>query len=485
MAESRLPVVGIRVSPHHADLASTQHTAWMLINLLARAVGVVDRVVIECDSDARVQCRVVPLAPESEVLAEALLRGSRAVGGVQCVAGSVGDSATVIVEVGPGEAPEVGFRAYGSGWWGGISREPLRLVDSPLPFGPYAAACLAAARVFFVSRALTVPPFNAAGYSMWRLEAVSAPVEPEGWGEIPPGLGALSTGLAGCGAVGTSWLHAVWATPGLRGGILIADPDPEGVTETNLNRYPLFGQADVGSPKAEAAQRSTRGMDVRIDPHTERIEVLPSRPPFIISAVDTNAARQAIQSQYPARLLQASTHGVRAEVLRCDPTSGGACIRCFADPESDLPDLEYRKRFLAMSRGDQQALAHQMGLSIEDATQWAVEGECGHAVDELLRHLRATESGPPAFAVGFVSVMAGTMLAAQTTRELAGLSEPFDGLRCRAVITLLDPTAVTNRVGAFQRDPACPLCRSGSPGMRIWRARFDGRGTASSEGLHR
>jgi molybdopterin/thiamine biosynthesis adenylyltransferase len=337
--------------------------------------------------------------------------------------------------------------------------------------------------VFFVSRALNVPPFKAAGYSMWRLQAGSASVEPEGWGALPPGIAGLSAGLAGCGAVGTSWLHAVWATPGLRGEILIADPDPEGITQTNLNRYPLFGQADVGLAKAEAAQRSTRDMDVQIDPHTKRIEVVSSRPPFIISAVDTNAARQAIQSQYPARLLQASTHGVRAEVLRCDPTSGGACIRCFADPESDLSDLEARKQFLAMSRGDQEALAHQMGLSIEYATQWAVEGECGHAVDELLRHLRATESGPPAFAVGFVSVMAGTMLAAQTTRELAGLSEPFDGLRCRAVVTLIDPTAITNRVGAFQRDPACPLCRPGSPGMRIWRARFDEPGTASTERL--
>ncbi len=473
MADSRRPILGIRISPNHAGLASTQHTAWMLVNILARAVGVVDRIVIDCDSNTSITGRVVPLAPNSHSIADALIIGARAIGGVQCVLGVVDGSATITIEVGPGAAVENGFRACGSGWWGGISREELAIVDSPLPFGPYAAACLASARVFFESRALRVPPFQPAGYSMWRLQATSAPSAQEGWGAVPHGLAALNIGLAGCGAVGTSWLHAIWATPDLRGEVLVADPDPEGITATNLNRYPLFGRADLGSAKADAARRSTQTMNVHITPLKERIEVAAPRPTFIVSAVDTNTSRQAIQSQYPGRLLQASTHGVRAEVLRCDPTSEGACIRCFGDPESDLPDVEARKRFLAMPRDDQESLAGKMNLSIDDATTWAIEGECGNAVDELLQHLRTSATGPPSFAVGFVSVMAGTMLAAQTIRELADLAEPFDGSRCRAAVTLVDPAAVTNRVSAFHRDPACPLCIPGSIAKGIWKDRYD------------
>ncbi|HYN20125.1 MAG TPA: hypothetical protein VE078_04135, partial [Thermoanaerobaculia bacterium] len=48
--------------------------------------------------------------------------------------------------------------------------------------------------------------------------------------------------------------------------------------------------------------------------------------------------------------------------------------------------------------------------TVEEAIQWATEGN-GYASDRLIEHMRAAEGGTGAFAVGFVSVMAGAMLA--------------------------------------------------------------------------
>lgn len=344
------------------------------------------------------------------------------------------------------------------------------LPDSPLPYGPYAAACLAAGHVFLRSRASVAPVLVSQGYSLRTLGAAEEYMDEDGeW--VPPR--SLDIVLGGCGAVGSTWLHALWASPGLTGQVTIADSDPEGVTLTNLNRCPLFARADIGLPKAQAAEARTKGMALKVTPRHERLEVVGVGTGLTLSAVDTNAARQAIQALYPARLLQGATNELRAEVLRCDPTSTAACIRCFCPPEADVSDTDRRRDFLQLPRAEQEREAAEAGISIEEASTWAVTGQCGYAGERLVEHLRASDRGPEAFAVGFVSVMAGTMLAAQTVREAAGLQDPFDGLRCRAKVTFMDPTAMTNQVSAYGRDPACPSCVHGSVRHTIWRKRYE------------
>jgi hypothetical protein len=90
--------------------------------------------------------------------------------------------------------------------------------------------------------------------------------------------------------------------------------------------------------------------------------------------------------------------------------------------------------------------------------------------DRLLARLRATHAGPTAFAVGFVSLMAGTMLAAQTIRERLG-DRCLDGSLCRGVVTFLDPTAASNAPRRLLRDSSCPMCDPEELATRIWRRR--------------
>src|SRR5207245_5036224 len=118
-AEGQLPHVGIRVPPEQAQLASVQHTAWMLTNLLVRFVDVIADLRIECDSDAQITSAVVPLASDLRQLLPALVVGGRAVGGVKVHEGP--GQVDILLEVGSGKAPAGGLRVHGSGWWGGAS----------------------------------------------------------------------------------------------------------------------------------------------------------------------------------------------------------------------------------------------------------------------------------------------------------------------------------------------------------------------------
>jgi len=74
--------VVVSIAPELANLPACQHTAWMLINLLARADGIVDRVALECPRGVELAGRIVPLADRHLDLFDALISGAAAVDAV-------------------------------------------------------------------------------------------------------------------------------------------------------------------------------------------------------------------------------------------------------------------------------------------------------------------------------------------------------------------------------------------------------------------
>lgn len=448
----------------------------MLVNLLARQDSIVERVILDCPQGVALAGRVIPLARRDRDLRTALLEGAAAIDCVPVVGGKADDSVTARLVVGPGAPVAAGMRVHGERWWGGVSNGAINgpHMDSSLPYGPYAAACLAAGEVFKAVR-LATPAASVvtAFYSTWSLRAMDAP--PTGLGDIGPQdveAVELDVTVAGAGAVGSTWIHAVWATVGLRGRAVVADADELGVDRTNLNRCPVFGRDSTGRRKATEAARICSDASVTLVPHDGPVGDVEDRPPFMVSAVDTNTSRRAVQGLYPPRLLSASTNNLRAEMMRCDPAAGASCISCFNPLESAAPDVDLRRQFLGANRETRQRLAAEVGLSMEAAEHWAVDGTCSYATDRLLARLRDSHQGAAAFAVGFVSVMAGTILAAQTLREFDGGGALHDTL-ARAVMQFLDPLAKTNAPRRQLRDADCPLCDPGEPATAIWRRRYE------------
>jgi hypothetical protein len=463
--------VAVEIDAQAARTAAGQHTAWMLINLLARQEGVVTRIALSCPSGVPLRGRVVPLAARDRDLATALLEGAAAIGAVPVHPGSA--PAALRLVVGPGPAIPGAARVWGERAWGGYSNAGVTSADaeSPLPLGPYAAACLAAGYVFTAVRRPNAPKPPAAFYSLWSFIATAEPPgTPAGTG--PHDIAArLDLALAGCGAVGSAWLHTIWASPAVAGRALIADADKEGVDLSNLNRCVTFGRASDGLRKATEAAGICADAGIALIPHDGRVEDAGELPPLLLSAVDTNAARRAVQGLYPARVIAASTENMRAELLRCDPVAGAPCLCCFNPPEAEVPDAELRRRFLAASSDRQRDLAEAVGQTLTDAIAWATEGVCGYAGDRVMAHMRTQEPGARAFAVGFASVMAGLMLAAQTFKD--ALAEgPLAGPVSRVVMQFVDPLAATNRPRRYLRDSSCAMCSPSTPAGVIWAKRY-------------
>lgn len=443
----------------------------MLVNLLARQEGVVARVALTCPAGVELRGRVVPLAGSDCDLATALLEGAAAIGAVPVTAGSA--TAAVRLVVGPGPAIPGALRVWGERAWGGYSASGVASADaeSPLPLGPYAAACLATGYVFNAVRRPDARRPSAAFYSLWSFTASAMP--PPALADTGPHDVAARLGLvlAGCGAVGCAWLHTIWAAAGLSGRALIADADTEGVDLSNLNRCVVFGSASLGLRKASGAADICADAGVALVPHDGPVEEAAELPPLLLSAVDTNSARRAVQGLYPAHVISASTEGMRAELLRCDPVAGAPCLCCFNPPEAELPDAELRRRFLAASPDRQRKLAEAVGQTLADAIAWATDGVCGYAGDRVMAQMRTQEPGARAFAVGFVSVMAGLMLAAQTFKHALG-EAPVAGPVSRAVMQFVDPLAATNRPRRYVRDSSCAMCSPLTPAGVIWAKRY-------------
>lgn len=470
--ETEQASVTIVVSPDAAHSARVQHTAWMLLNLLSRQQGVVSKIGLLCPQGVAQAGRVIPLADGQLDLRSALIAGNEAIGVVPAAPDQHLGKLLVVGATSPVES--AWLYVVANGWCGGVSRTASSITgdQSDLPFGPYIAACLAAGEVFKAARlrsgSYSSP--DTAFYSAWTRKP-SDQYDPSGPHDITLDL---KLALAGVGAVGCAFLHTLYSCPGVTGNAILADNDEKGVEGSNLNRYVLFGTKSIGVKKATAAATLLKDSAVTFVPYDQPIETVSNIPQTIISAVDKNQSRIAIQNRYPAEILSASTHDLRAEVLRCGPPGTGACLRCYNPPEVAKSDREIALEIDLMSDGQLAAYADRAGRTVVEIRQWAASMKCGMAGEAILKHFRQAPPQRHGFAVGFVSVMAGTLLAAEL---LMGDQNVNASIRTgnRSVFQFWSPKAASNRSSEYVRDPLCSMCQPGTPATRTWSSRHANR----------
>jgi hypothetical protein len=453
-----------------AGLPATQHTAWMLLNQLTRLAVIVGRIGLICPEGIPLAGNICPLAERNLDLRSALIAGSRAISGVPVILDERFDRRIL---VGPNDATKGVMHVYGEGWSGGFSGNAIKGGSrSSLPIGPYIAAALATSEIFKAARMRpgSYEPSVSVFYSAWN-HSVATELDLDGPSVLPDLT--IDMALAGVGAVGSTWVHVLWAIPGLDGRVILADNDAAGVDVTNLNRYPLFGRPSLGRAKGFEAARIAKDCGIAWEAYDGGLETYGSLPPRVISAVDRNRSRHAIQRRYPARILSASTSDLRCEVLRCGPPGHGACLGCNNPPETIASDAELRAMVQGSSAQERERLLAATGLRPEDTQEWIEKGKCGVASQILLPYLRQQENSEPAlFAVGFTSVMAGTFLAAESIKDLITHPEALSDTIQRAVFQFWRPLSRSNGAEAWLRDPECPLCTPGSDAARIWSARY-------------
>jgi molybdopterin/thiamine biosynthesis adenylyltransferase len=460
-----------------ASSAAVQHSAWMLLDILCRLEGVVHAVRINCPPAITTVAKLSPLVPETRELAEALIAGARAIGsekeGFATVESAGQHTSDIVVSVGFKFSPNAAFCCAGNGFCGGIfSREitvPKTLSD--VTIGPYIGACFAAGEIFRLVRLNSYAPER-----QLFLNALDYSYGPDPlWSDLEITGELHSVLLVGVGAVGSALLHALYPLP-VRGVLLAADNDAKGVETTNLGRYTLFGWSSLTKPKASEASELLRSAAFQVLPYNGSFEHFftgADKPKIVLSAVDKNAARHALQEQYAPLILSASTHDLRAEVLRCGAPSSGACLACF-NPLGREGRTEEEIRALIRERPEVVAqFCEKLKLDPKEVAAWISERKCSETGDRLVEDLRTDDGALAAFAVGFVSVLSGTLLAAELLKSITQNIGPLNESLNRAVFQFQNPAAATNRAQFYSRDDSCTACSHQNSGARIWRRRYE------------
>lgn len=355
------------------------------------------------------------------------------------------------------------FYIGSDGWRAKLSsREPIGSGASSNPFGAGAAACFGAANVFRTIFADQLPrggPDESINLSILTYTQGGASVRTR-FDKIDMG----DVHLVGLGAIGNGAIWALSRARGLRGNLHLVDH--EDVDLSNLQRYVLALQDDVGSAKALMAANAFSDTEFDIDPHPVKwAEHLNTRKNWLFErvavAVDNAPDRIAIQGGLPKWIVNSWTQGMDLGVSRHEFDGVRACLACLYMPTGKIKDedeqiadelrmpeakLEIRALLQTNKPVDAafvervakafelsfEALSSYVGQSVRAFHQRAVCG--GH----LMKLTNGTQIATAVVPMAFQSALAGIMLSADLVKHAAGyLDAPTTSTR----INLLRPLA--------------------------------------------
>lgn len=178
----------------------------------------------------------------------------------------------------------------------------------------------------------------------------------------------------------------------------------------------------------------------------------------VVSAVDKNLARHAVQDALPQLILGASTKDLRAQVNLYDVFGGGPCLRCRNRLEQATPDDVIVERPRVMQPEERVVEAVRHGVRVEDLEDYLSDprANCGKVSGATLQKF-AGASGEGEWSVGFVSLLAGVLLAAEYIKMHGeGLRPALDAKRNLMRFQFWRPAEATvNRVTQTPPEASC------------------------------
>lgn len=332
------------------------------------------------------------------------------------------------------------------GWRALLSRDgPVGSGSTANPFGAGAAACFAAANVFRKIFADQLPR----GDLDDRIDlSLSTYLQRAAAGSmLPESINLGEAYLVGLGAIGNG---AIWALPrvvGLAGILHVVDHERADLS--NLQRYVMATQTDVGRRKIDLARACFAQSELKIRAHPQRwVGYVNGRRKRLFErvavALDTAEDRIALQASLPKWIVNAWTQDVDLGVSRHGFADDAACLACLYMPaglvknehervaeELRIPDAHMEIRTLLQTRQPVSepfvrrvatafgvpfdALQAFVGQPIQNFYQSAV---CGGLMVGLTggAHL-----GTAVVPMAFQSALAGIMLAADMVKHAAGM----------------------------------------------------------------
>jgi molybdopterin/thiamine biosynthesis adenylyltransferase len=339
------------------------------------------------------------------------------------------------------------------GWLAVLNRTtPMSRDNHNSPFGALLAAALGAAEIF---KSLLQPPagtithFGSATVSCFDYSLNGTDPGPC----LPTSFHLPFSILGGIGAVGNAFLLALSFVKDVSGDLLVVDNDF--VDWTNLNRYLLAFEADADPEhaiaKTELALRLFSGRALRVHPYQEPLDSLLGRihrkevprPEIVLSAVDNNDARWAMQSLWPQLILEGATDRTLSQVSRHQYGSSLACLKCIHPKPTRSQNYVEHVSKLSGIRADVVTQSHHsadLTLSEEHITSNATEEQrtllrrhVGAPICSILSELEKVSQMPSMElpvqpAASFVSMTAGLLMAGELVKRASGLPSALETL---------------------------------------------------------
>lgn len=210
---------------------------------------------------------------------------------------------------------------------------PQRSGNSKVPFGAGASACIGAAIAFKkVFEAQLGEAATKMDISFSLIDFVETNDEPI---DLPIKIDIGEVHLVGIGAIGNGALWAIEHIDGVRGIINLIDG--EKIESSNLQRYVMAEQKDIGGEKASTATNWIGKPELRVN-HFDGAwdEYLTMTQKWdlenVLVAVDSAMDRIAIQSSLPRRIINSYTGPGILGISHHNDFNSKACLACMYIP---------------------------------------------------------------------------------------------------------------------------------------------------------
>ena len=493
--------VGVSISESAARGPEGQAMLWTVCNLLCRLKGVVGDLIVHVPAGVDVAAPALPPpAPVRGDLGGSLLDSLGACSrgcSVSLARGGLERGLDAAVRLGAGafdymEAAAFEVRAACSGWlayvWLDASPAPRAAAAAAAhgaaaaaaggsnrnPFGAAAAACLTVGEVFKHIGGLDAKGGRFAEsmcFSTYDLRVRGLHSDAPGNPDLPACIDLGRLAVCGAGAVAHSFCQAIGSLGGARADLLIVDRKTnyglggESIEPTNLARYVMATDADAGRPKAEVLCERVRAPGIKAEHTDDGIEALTGRgglsdEEHVVSCVDNNRARHAIQGCIPRIIRGGSVYDLSSRVSVYDMASGTACLRCENPVEAGESDEGVAGRLRGMGPDRRRAEAGRAGVDPGDLDRYLESPACGALSGEALRRLAAAAAAlPPEFSVNFATMLSGVLLAAEAVKAACPRLRPAldGGARSDMFYSFWNCSCRLSRTAPF---PEC-WCRTG------------------------
>lgn len=253
----------------------------------------------------------------------------------------------VVIGPAPAEADAHQVSAHADGWT--VRLDDLQAADRPPHvLASLAAACLGVGELFRWVFAAELGAQARRGPTPARLNLISLQPEagPDGSASIVD-IGRVN--LVGAGAIGQAALFALRAA-GVGGELRVIEP--ELLELSNLQRYVLSGDADVGVAKVELASRALSGSRLKVSKQRRRwaAELASDwRADGTLVALDSAQDRIGVQAALPGPIYNAWTQPRDLGWSRHEQFGEQPCLACLYWPTASRP---HRHELIAHALGE-------------------------------------------------------------------------------------------------------------------------------------